>query len=431
MQWITQYFQFDAHKTSLKQEWVGGLTTFLSLSYIIFVNPSILSETGMDKSALIAVTCLSAIFANIVMGFWANAPLALAPGMGLNAFFTYSLVMGKNIPWQTALGIVFLSGLFFLVLSFSGIREKIFNAIPHLLKESSVVGIGLFIAFVGMKNMGLVESHPATIIHWAGFHTENILGLLGLLLMLIFQHFRIMGGIFWSIVLVSILSIFLGKTELPDTFFSYPASISPIFGQLDILSAFRLSFFGAIFSFFFVDMFDSMATIIACAKEAHLQNEQGKIKHFNRILKTDVLATLVGAVLGTSSTTIYSESLSGIQAGARTGLSSIFVALLFGASLFFTPVISIVPTYATAPALVLIGVQMFKNVHNLHLNDYKNSVPAFLTILFMPLTYSISMGMSIGFVSYVAIRLFQRQTQDLSMVLYVIAALCLLNLVLG
>ncbi|MTI29842.1 NCS2 family permease, partial [Xanthovirga aplysinae] len=381
-------FKLSAHHTTPKREILGGITTFLTMAYIIFVNPNILGDAGMDKGALITVTCLAAFLGTVLVGFWANVPFAMGPGMGLNAFFTYTLVIGQDVNWETALGVVFISGIFFLLLTFSGFREKIVNAIPFSLRIAVAAGMGLFIAFIGFQNLGLVVQNPATLVGLGEFGPTVILGLMGLIVMAILEVRKVKGSLLIGIVITTILGVFLGQIDFPEKVISLPPSIEPLAFQLDIFSAFNLGLMGAIFSFMFVDLFDSVGTIVACAHEAGLTNEKGEVKRIGRILTADALASIFGAILGTSTTTTFVESASGIGNGARTGLAALSTAFLFLLALFFTPLIGMVPAYATAPALIIVGVMMFRNVRLIELEDFTIAIPAFMTIILMPLTYS-------------------------------------------
>ncbi len=426
---LEKHFKLSERNTSVKQEFIGGLTTFLTMAYIIFVHPSILSETGMDKGALITVTCLSAIIGSLISAFWANAPLALAPGMGLNAFFTYTLVLGEGLSWETALGVVFISGLFFLLLSIGGIREKIANAIPAPLKVAVTAGIGLFMSFIGLKNLGLVVANPATLVGLGEFTTPVILGLVALVISFILEIRKVKGGIIIGMVVASILGIILGEVSMPSTLVSLPPSIEPIALKLDIRGALKFSLLGPIFSFMFVDLFDSLGTLIACAKEIGLEDENGEIKSLGRMLHTDVTSTILGSLLGTSTVTTLSETAAGIAAGARTGLASIFIGLFFFLSMFFTPIIGAIPAFATSPALIIVGVYMFKNIIDLNLHDFKVAIPVFITLLLMPLTYSISIGLSFGFITYIVVHVGTGDYKKINPYLWFIGFLCLVNLI--
>lgn len=414
--------------TDLKNEFIGGLTTFMTMAYIIFVNPAILSDAGIDKSALITVTCLAAFFGTVLVGIWANVPFAMAPGMGLNAFFTYTLVIGQGINWQTALGVVFISGVVFLVLTIIGIREKIVNAIPIGLRFSAAAGIGLFITFIGMKNLGLIVDNPATLVSIGKLTTPVLLGLAGLIIIVIFEVKKIRGAILIGILLTFFLGIIFGEVKMPANFVSLPPSIAPVALQLDILGALKWGLVGAIFSFMFVDLFDSIGTIVACSYEAGHVKKDGTIENIDKMLGADALATVVGSLLGTSTTTTYIESASGIADGAKTGLSSIVTACFFLLALFFAPLISAVPAFATAPALIIVGVFMFKNIREIDFSDFSIAVPSFLTIILMPLTFSISTGLTIGFLSFVIIAVLSGQIKKISSVMWIIGLLSAINL---
>ncbi|MEG0235213.1 MAG: NCS2 family permease [Cetobacterium sp.] len=403
---MEKLFQLKEHGTTVKQEIIAGITTFLTMAYIIFVNPSILSMTGMDKGALITVTCLASAIGTAITAFWVNAPLAMAPGMGLNAFFTFTLVLGNGATWEQALGVVFISGVIFLALTFSGLREKIIDAIPAEIRLAVGAGIGLFIAFIGMQGMGLIVSNPATVVALGKFNLNVVLGLVGFAIMGFLEMKKVKGGILIGIVATTILGIIFGAVQLPSQIISMPPSPAPIALKLDVLGAIKPIFLGSIFSFMFVDLFDSLGTIMACAHEAEMIDEKGKIKNVSKILEADAIATVIGSLLGTSTTTTFVESASGIAVGGRTGLTALTTAILFAISLFFSPIIGVVPAFATAPALILVGVYMFKNLLDIDFHNIEVAIPCFLIIIMMPLTYSISIGISFGFISYILVCLF-------------------------
>lgn len=403
---MEKLFQLKEHGTTVKQEIIAGVTTFLTMAYIIFVNPSILSMTGMDKGALITVTCLASAIGTAITAFWVNAPLAMAPGMGLNAFFTFTLVLGNGATWEQALGVVFISGVIFLALTFSGLREKIIDAIPAEIRLAVGAGIGLFIAFIGMQGMGLIVSNPATVVALGKFNLNVVLGLVGFAIMGFLEMKKVKGGILIGIVATTVLGIIFGAVQLPSQIISMPPSPAPIALKLDVLGAIKPVFLGSIFSFMFVDLFDSLGTIMACAHEAEMIDEKGKIKNVSKILEADAIATVIGSLLGTSTTTTFVESASGIAVGGRTGLTALTTAVLFAISLFFSPIIGVVPAFATAPALILVGVYMFKNLLDIDFHNIEVAIPCFLIIIMMPLTYSISIGISFGFISYILVCLF-------------------------
>ncbi|ADO84404.1 NCS2 family permease [Ilyobacter polytropus] len=426
---MEKFFKLKEHGTNVRQEVVAGITTFLTMAYIIFVNPAILSAAGMDKGALITVTCLAAFIGTAFAGLWVNVPFAMAPGMGLNAFFTYTLVMGHGATWQEALGVVFISGIIFLILTFTGFREKIIDAIPSQLRLAVGAGIGLFIAFIGMQNMGLIVSNPATLVGLGELNLPVLLGLIGLAVMGYLEMKRVKGGILVGIIVTTVLGIVFKEVALPSSVIAMPPSIAPIAFKLNILGALKISLFGTIFSFMFVDLFDSVGTIMACAHEAEMIDEKGKIQNVSKLLEADAMATVIGSLLGTSTTTTYVESASGIAEGGRTGLTAITTAVLFIVALFFAPLIGIVPAFATAPALILVGIYMFKNLLDIDFHDIEVAIPSFLTIILMPLTYSISTGIAFGFISYVAVSIFSGDLKKIKPTMWFIGILSVVELI--
>ncbi len=428
---LDKYFQISSRHSSVRNEIIGGATTFLTMAYIIFVNPSILGDAGMDKNALITVTILASAIGTLLAGLWAKVPFAMAPGMGLNAFFTYTLVLGAGVEWQTALGVVFISGVIFFLLTITGIRTKIVHTIPLSLRLAVGAGIGLFIAFIGFKNMGLIVDNPATLVSIGKFSPTVLIGILGLIITAILEVRKVKGGIFYGIIITTIIALLAGQVSAPETLISMPPSIQPLFFKLDILSALNFALIGAIFSFMFVDLFDSVGTIVACSYEAGFVEKNGEVKHVDKVLEADAVATIIGSLLGTSTTTTYIESASGIANGARTGFASIITAGLFILALFFAPLIGIVPAYVTAPALIIVGVYMFKSIKEIDFNDFSEAIPAFLTIILMPLSFSISIGLSFGFISYVLLKVASGKANNVSILMWVIAALSLVNLYLS
>ena len=426
---LENYFKISERGSTVKQEVIGGITTFLAMSYIIFVNPAILGDAGMDRGALITVTCLASALATLLSGVWANAPFALAPGMGLNAFFTYTLVLGKGVPWQTALGIVFISGFFFLILSIGGIREKIANAIPLPLKIAVGGGIGMFITLIGLKNMGVVVANDATLVALGPITTTVLIGIVGLIVSMVLEIERVKGGMLIGILVSTILAFITGNVDVPSQFISMPPSAAPIAMKLDIVGALKLSLIGPIFSFMFVDLFDTLGTLISCSKQMGMVDEKGHIQGLGKMLYTDVSATIAGAMMGTSTVTTFVESAAGVAIGARTGLASVVTALMFIGALFFAPIVGVVPAYATAPALIIVGGYMFKNVKDLDFTDMKSLFPAFIIIVAMPLTYSISIGLSLGFLAYILLHLLTGDFKKINFTLLFIGALCFVNLI--
>lgn len=429
---ILDYFKIKERETSVKQEALGGLVSFLSMAYIIFVNPNILSMTGMPKEALISVTCIAAIFGTLLVGIWAKVPFAMAPGMGLNAMFAFTLVLGQGVSWQDALGVVFLSGVFFTIISFFGVRHKIVEAIPPSLQMAMGCGVGFFIAFIGFKQLGLIVAHPDTLVTLGKFTPAVIIGLITLFITVLLEIYKVKGAILIGIIVGTFLGMgFDPSVQLPTQIFSLPPSIAPIFGQLNILGVLKLSFASAIFSFLFVSLFDSIGTAIACSYEAQLVNKKGKMPHLKKVLEADGIATMFSGILGTSNTVVFIESATGIANGAKTGLSSIFVAILFFLALFVSPLIAIVPAYATAPALVLVGIYMAKHLAKINFSDLHIGVPAFFTMIMMPLTYSISNGIAYGFSSYILLALFTKNTKEVSPMMWGVGVFSILSIVIA
>jgi AGZA family xanthine/uracil permease-like MFS transporter len=431
LKFIDRYFGLERNKTSVKQEVIAGITTFLTMAYIIFVNPDILSDAGMEKGALITVTIIAAFIGTMLAGVWGKVPFAMAPGMGLNAFFAYSLVLGKQISWETALGVVFLSGIFFLILTLTGIRKWVIKAIPKEIRLATAAGIGLFITFIGFKGLGLIVSNPATLVGIGEMTSTVMLGLVGLAIISVLEVLKIRGSILIGIISVTALGMITGDVSLPSGIVSAPPSIEPVFLKLDIIGALKWSLWGALFSFIFVDLFDSLGTILACSYEAKLVNEDGTVEKIDQILEADAVATIAGSLLGTSTTTTYIESGAGIAEGGRTGLTSVVTALLFALALLFTPIIAVVPSFATAPALIIVGLFMFKNVGVINFQDFETGIPAFLTIILMPLTYSISMGLAVGFVSYCVLGLASGNYKKIHPLMWLIGIFSLVELFLS
>lgn len=424
---LENLFKLTERQTDVRTEVIAGFTTFLTAAYIVFVNPNILSNTGMDKGALITVTCIVAGLSSILMGLWANAPIMMAPGMGLNAFFAFALVLGQGVAWQQALGVVFISGVIFLILTFLGIREKIVKAIPPSLRIATSVGIGLFIAFIGMQGLGLIVKNDAVLVGLGAMSKTVLLGLLGLLLIVILEIRKIKGSILIGILATALLGMAMKISPFPGGFVSMPPSMAPIAFKLDIVGALKVSLWASIFSFMFVDLFDSLGTLLAVCREADLEKD-GDIKDLPRMLSADAVATVFGAILGTSTTTSYIESASGVAEGGRTGMTAITTGILFLLAAFFTPVIGAVQAYATAPALIVVGIFMMRGIGQINFYDFEEGVPAFLTLILMPLTYSIAQGLVFGFIAYALIKVLLGKFKDLDPILMVIAVLCLVSL---
>ncbi|MBN2644063.1 MAG: NCS2 family permease [Desulfuromonadaceae bacterium] len=425
---LERWFRIAERGSSVKTELIAGLTTFLTAAYIIFVHPAMLANAGMDLGALTTVTCLTAALATVLVAVFGNAPLMMAPGMGLNAFFTYSLVLGQGVAWQTALGVVFLSGAVFLLLSATGIRHQIVRAIPPSLQTAAAVGIGLFIAFIGLQNLGLVVKHPATLVQLGAFSGRTALGLTALLLMLVLEIRRVRGALLIGIAFATVSGMLFGLVAWPTQIVALPPSPAPVLMKLDLFAALSISLWSSIFSFMFIDLFDSLGTLVAVCRDAKMVDEKGHIPLLSRLLAVDALATMGGALLGTSTTTTFIESGSGVSAGGRTGLTAVATAALFLLSLFFAPLIAIVPAFATAPALIMVGLFMARHISFIPFQQLEEGAPAFLTIMMIPLSYCISTGLAFGFISYVVIQIFSGRFRQCNPVLVMIAALSLISL---
>jgi len=423
---IDRFFQLRENNTSIRSEFLGGLTTFLTMAYIIAVNPKMLSETGMAIEGVLFATCIAAAVATLVMGLYANYPIALAPGMSLNAYFTYVVCLGMHVPWRSALGVIFFSGCIFLVLTVTGVREQIVNGIPDCLKHSTAGGIGMFIAFIGMRNAKLVVANPATFVGLGTFaNRETQLACVGLAIMLILMTRKITGAILIGIAATTLLGIFRGMAAWPTAIFSLPHP-SATFLQLDLRGALHLGLLEIIFIFLFVDLFDNVGTLVGvCEQGGFVVN--GKIPRVGRALVSDAIGSIFGALTGTSTVTSYIESAAGVAAGAKTGLSNLFVAGLFLLAAFCAPLASAIPGYATAPALVLVGALMTESIARVQWSDFTEAIPAFVTLLATPLTFSIATGLSLGVISYTLVKVAAGKFRDVSVVIWILTALFLLR----
>jgi len=423
-------FKLSEHGTTVRTEVLAGITTFLTMAYIMFVNPSILAAAGMDPGAVFVATCLAAAIGTAIMGLYANYPIALAPGMGLNAYFTYGVVLGMGHSWQVALGAVFLSGVLFIILSLLPVREWVVNAIPKSLKIAISAGIGLFLAIIGMKAAGLVVDHPATLVTLGDITAPTVLlACAGFIAMVVLDHLRIPGAIILSILGVTLVGVVLGLSP-GGGIVSMPPSLAPTLMQLDIVGALNVGLIAVIFAFFFVDLFDTAGTLVGVAHRAGLLDKDGRLPRLKKALMADSVATVVGAGLGTSTTTSYIESAAGIRAGGRTGLTACVVALLFLLGLFFSPLAGTIPAYATAPALVYVACLMARGLAELDWDDHTESAPGVIAAITMPLTFSIAHGIAFGFISYVAIKVLTGQASKVSVAVYVIGAAFVLKFAL-
>lgn len=436
---LNRLFQLDQHRTNVGRELQAGLTTFAAMAYILAVNPAILAETGMDKAALVTVTALTAAVATLLMALLTNYPIALAPGMGINAFFTYTICIGRGVPWTEALGMVFVNGVLFLGLSITGIRERIITAIPHALKIAVTAGIGLFIAFLGLKNGGIIVAHPATLVTHGNFASGPVaLCLAGIAFTAILVARRVPGAIVLGIVAVTVTGLFVRAgggqmvTELPESIVAAPASPAPVLLKLTfqfltnrhaILLALPL-----VLTLLLVDLFDNIGTLVAVTKRAGFLRPDGTLPKAGRALLADSLATILSAVAGTSTVVSYIESAAGVEAGGRTGLTTVTTACLLLGALFFTPLILMVPAAATAPALVIVGIFMMQSVTEIDLHDFKTALPAILTLVGIPLTFSIADGIGLGLIATALLALALGESKKMSGLGYVLAAVFVLQL---
>jgi adenine/guanine/hypoxanthine permease len=423
---IERVFHLTENQTTVSRELLGGLTTFMAMAYVVVVNPRILGEAGMPVEGVLFATCLSAAIATLVMGIWANYPIALAPGMSLNAYFTYSIVLGRGVPWQTALGVVFLSGLLFLVLTLTNIREHIVNDIPDCLKHGTAAGIGFFIAFIGMRNAKIIVANPATFVGIGKIADPQVLlAAFGLILIAILMSRRVVGAILIGIVAIALAGIPLHLATWPSHLFSLPHP-GGTFLKLDFRSAAKLGLGELIFVFFFVDLFDNVGTLVGVCEQGGFLRD-GKFPRASRALLADAFGTMVGALTGTSTVTSYIESAAGVASGARTGLGNVLIAGLFFAAMFCAPVVAAIPTYATAPALILVGALMCGSLAKIRWDDFSDAFPAFLTMVATPLTFSIATGLSLGLLSFTFLKVGAGRRREISPLIWVLTILFVLR----
>lgn len=426
---LEKYFEFSERGTNWRTEILAGFTTFITMAYIIFVNPAILSETGMPIAAVTAATCLCAAFGSVLMGGFANYPLALAPGMGLNAYFTYTVVKAMHVPWQTALGAVFLSGVIFLILTFTGIRQLLVSAIPHQLHAAVAGGIGLFIAFIGFRNAGIIVPSPATTVALGNLRAPaTALSLFGLILIAVLQTLRVRAAMLIGVLGTMLVGIFFGQVHWQPTPYSLSAIRATAF-HLDIPGALHIGAAEIVFVFLFVDLFDNIGTLVAVADRAKLMTPDHRIPRLNRIFFADATSTIVGSLSGTSTVTSYIESSAGVAAGGRTGITAIVTGLLFALSLFIAPLIGAIPSFATSPALILVGGLMLTGLGQIEWTDPAIAIPAFLTVTTIPMTWSIADGLSFGLTSYAALEILTGRAKRSHWMLYLLALLFLLRFV--
>ncbi|NLJ99245.1 MAG: NCS2 family permease [Tissierellia bacterium] len=421
-------FKLKERNTDVKTEVMAGITTFMTMAYILIVNPNILSEAGMDWGGVFTATALSAVIATLIMAFYANYPFALAPGMGLNAFFTYYVVLQLGKSWQFALTAVFLEGIIFIILSLFKVREAIFDAIPMNLKKAVSVGIGLFISLIGFANAGIVVADEDTMVKLGNLtNKEPLLALIGLLIIGILLAKNVKGALLYGILATTIIGIPMGITELPTAFFKAPPSISQVAFQFEWNNIFTWEMLIIVFTFLFVDIFDTVGTLVGVASKADMLDEEGKLPRVSQALFADAVGTVAGACLGTSTVTTYVESAAGVADGGRTGLTALSAAGMFFLALFFSPIFAMVPGAATAPALIIVGLFMMSPIKEIDLEDYTEAIPAFLTIVMMPFAYSIAEGIVFGMVSYVLLKLITGKRKDISLIMYILAILFILK----
>jgi adenine/guanine/hypoxanthine permease len=426
---LERLFKLEEHGSNVRTEVLAGITTFLTMAYIIFVNPSILGDAGMPKGAVFVATCLIAALGTLIMGLYANYPIALAPGMGLNAYFAYVVVLGMGFSWQTALGAVFISGCLFLLVTVTGLRELIIRGIPHSLRIAIAVGIGLFLALIALKSAGIVAASKATYITLGDLHQPSVvLAALGFFLIVALDRLKVRGAILIGILAVTVASFFFGGNKFGGIF-SAPPSIAPTFLQLDIKGALSVGILNVVLVFFLVELFDATGTLMGVAKRAGLL-VPGKMDRMNKALLADSGAIFAGSLLGTSSTTAYIESASGVQAGGRTGLTAVTVALLFLACLFISPLAGSVPAYATAPALFFVACLMLRELTELDWDESTEVVPAAVTALAMPFTYSIANGLAFGFITYAVLKAATGKVREVHWMVWLIAAVFLIKFIL-
>ena len=412
---LEKTFQLELNNTSIKQEFVAGFTTFITMAYIIFVNPQMMAVSGMDLGASFVGTCIAAAIACFAMGFYSNWPVGLAPGMGLNAFFTYTVVGEMGYSWEIALGAVFLAGILFVIISVTPLRQWMLNSIPMNLRIAMGAGVGLFVGFIGLKTGGIIVQNEATFLSLGNFkNIETLLAALGFLLILVLAVRKVVGAIIIGVLAVTITGLLLGLIQF-NGIVSTPPDLKPILLKLDILGALDVAMISVIISFLFVNLFDTAGTLLGVASRANLIQDSGKIMNLDKALKADSSASVAGSFFGCSPVTSYVESSAGVEAGGRTGLTAVIIGTFFLIAIFFSPIASMVPSYATAGALVYVAILMLGGMERLDWSDNTELLPALIMIIMIPLTFSIANGIAIGFISYVVLKLAARKTSDISM----------------
>lgn len=433
MQALYKLVGFDPTKHKLRTELIAGLTTFLTMSYILAVNPDILSATGMDKGAVFTATALSAAIGTLLIALMAKLPFAQAPSMGINAFFAFTLVLGMDYSWQAGLAAIFVEGIIFILLTIFNIREQIVKCIPHNLRFAISAGIGCFIAFIGLKNAGIIVAHPATLVALGPFTPVSILAMMGIILSAVLMALKIKGALFYSIIACTIVGIPMGVTTIPEgfTLLALPQSLEPTFMQFDFKALLNFDMALVIFALVFMDIFNTIGTLIGAAAKTEMMDAAGNVKNVKEAMLADAVATSVGAVCGTSTVTTYIESGAGIAEGGRTGMTALTTAGLFFLALFLSPLFLLIPSAATTGSLVLVGVLMLSSIHDIDLQDVSEALPSFITILTMVLTYNIAEGMSLGLISYTLVKLFTGRWREVSPTLYAVTAMLIARYVMG
>jgi adenine/guanine/hypoxanthine permease len=433
---LDRFFKITERNSTVKTEILAGITTFMTMSYIIFVNPLILADAGIPKEAALAATIYASVFCTILMALWANFPVAVAPGMGLNAFFAYTVVLGEGLSWQTALGAVFISGIVFFILTVTGIRQKIVDGVPGVLKSAIGVGIGLFIAFIGFKNAELIIPSEATFVTLGDMTTKGpLVAIFGLILAAFLMAKKVKGSLLISILATTVLAMIVGVVDFPKAVgdvvsFDLP-SLSETFLAMDVLGAVKYGIISIIFSFTIVELFDNLATLIGLSNKAGLVDKDGKIQNLDRALQADAVGTMASAAVGSTALNAYVENATGIAEGGRTGLSALTVGILFFLMLIFAPLIYFIPSAATAPILILVGALMLSEIKAISFEDFTDVIPVFLTIILMPLTFSIAQGLAFGFISYTLLKLLTGKTNQIHWIMYVVSAAFIINFIMG
>ncbi|MDF2588677.1 MAG: putative permease [Anaerocolumna sp.] len=426
---MEKYFKLKENGTTVKTEIIAGITTFMTMAYILVVNPGILSETGMDFGAVFTATALSALIATAITGLYAKLPFAQAPGMGLNAFFAYTIVLSMGYSWKFALTAVLLEGFIFILLTVFNVREAIIDSIPNNIKKAISVGIGLLIAFIGLVNANIIIQPKSGIILGLGDITkgEGLLAIIGIVITGTLLARKVKGALLFGIIITTIIGIPMGITKLPETLFSLPPSLKPIFLQFEWKNIFTFDMFIVLFTLLFMDMFDTVGTLVGVATKANMLDKNGRVPRAKEALLADAIGTTVGACFGTSTVSTYVESAAGVAEGGRTGLTALSTAFMFGVSLLLSPLFIMIPSPATAPALVLVGLFMISPIKEIDFEDFTEAIPAFFTIIMMPLTYSISDGIVFGITSYVFLKVLTGRAKEVSLATYVVCALFILK----